>query len=197
MWRQHARGIGSLLAMAALSLGGCGCSAPPTTVSGVVLDAATNKPLAGVFVMAVYTQGASSGGHATTRCTGTRGITTAADGRYSFPVGRPNSPDVMALALDAVEDRSKEERRFERTWNGLEPLPARDLVFIDRALAKPGSGWRFLCGEAESPSDLEANRAYLRMMLAINEKYPAWYDRKAILGALAFLDKEASRKFQR
>ena len=196
MWRQHAGRIGSLLAMAALSLVGGGCSAP-TPVSGVVLEARTNKPLAGVFVMAVYTQGASSGGHATTRCTGTRGVTTAADGRYSFPPGRPGSPYVMALALDAVEDLSKEGRHFERTWSGTEEVPARDLVFIDRALAKPDSGYNFICGDAESPSDLEVNRAYLRMMLAINEKYPAWYDRKAILGALAFLDKEASRKFQR
>ncbi len=177
---------------AAWLIAACGCSVPPKEVSGVIYDAGTGKPLAGVYVMAVYTEGGSSGGHSATWCTATRAMTTESDGRYRFPVGRPNSPYIMPLALDRVEDQPKRPFKIVPTLTGTRRIYTGDYIFMDRALGRPTTGELFLCERPQNRADLDSNRAYLQMMLAINAKYPAWYVHDHIVGMLAILDNKAS-----
>lgn len=64
--------------------------APPTEITGTILDATTKKPFEGAFVLASYTKcgGGIVLGHAGSNCPchHTIGLRTAKDGGFSFPL---------------------------------------------------------------------------------------------------------------
>ena len=83
---------------------------------------------------------------------------------------------MIALALDAVEDLSKQTRRTARTWNGTEVVQGYDLVFIDRGLAHPDQRRRAmgLPPFAENPGLMRESRSYL-----MSNGPPSQYERSA------------------
>lgn len=79
--------LGLLCIAGALGIFGFRVFAPENdaVITGRVLEKSTSIPIANAYVMAMYARPGPTGGHGEYICVKTRGMSTGADGAFSFP----------------------------------------------------------------------------------------------------------------
>ena len=77
-------------------------------ITGTVLDAQTRRPIEGAYVLAMYTSGRQN------RCAMVKGMHTAADGKFSFPVTALNYSSPRDVAAIKTGYYAKENNMVQR-----------------------------------------------------------------------------------
>jgi hypothetical protein len=136
-----------------------------SVAAGVVLDSATNEPVAGVYVLAMYTEsGGVMFGHNSRWCVRSLGLTTGEDGKFSFPGESSASPKVLVFKEGFHEDRRFPSRDpVYARWH--EPKGTRfETIRLAPVDAKGANrAWR-TCERPEFYEDAIANLRYLELV---------------------------------
>jgi hypothetical protein len=133
--------------------------------AGVVIDSATSKPVAGVYVLAMYTDsGGVMFGHNSSWCVRSVGMTTGEDGKFSFPGDDRASPHVIVFKEGFQEDRVLSSRgAVYAKWH--EPRGTRfETIRLAPVDAKDAHRKWWKCERPEFYEDALANLRYLEMV---------------------------------
>jgi hypothetical protein len=136
-----------------------------SVATGVVLDSVTSKPVAGVYVLAMYTEsGGVMFGHNSSWCVRSLGMTTGEDGKFSFPGDDRASPHVIVFKEGFQEDRGFSSRiAVYAKWH--EPKGTRfETISLAPVDAKRANREWWKCERPEFYEDALANLRYLEMV---------------------------------
>ena len=149
---------------------------PSSEITGTVYDTATGKPIEGAYAVAIYVEFRSSPGSTepcNPMCVKTRGMYTGKDGRFRFPVERPdgNSPG-MVSAIKPGFSSELLGAAAPTGWHGRkrpEPRSDSDLPLVAQNAAKPQ--WWYGIGEdflifAKTREGAEAAVEFLKIRLS-------------------------------
>lgn len=144
--------------------------------TGRVIDAETNQPIGGAFVMAEYRITESNWAANLSACIKTRGMTTGKDGRFRFKIDKlDGGSPLMAYAIKPghfLHDTVVPSQTVLKKQNK-ESYSNRDISLQKQDPAKPNFrlGMAETCWRAKSKEDAEANIQYLMIELAETEKF--------------------------
>jgi hypothetical protein len=144
-------------------------------IYGVVLDASTNKPVGGAYVLATYSEsGGTLFGHSASWCVTTKGWLTRSDGSFRFPITFfQGKPHVKAIKPDHYVDRT-DYHHDRRKWIPIEDWNAPD-VRIYMQPQDPANPDRRLgyenCSRPKTKKDVLSNIYYMKIVAEERAKY--------------------------
>jgi hypothetical protein len=131
--------------------------------AGVVIDSATSKPVAGVYVLAMYTEsGGVMFGHNSRWCVRSLGMTTGEDGKFSFPGESSASPQVLVFKEGFQEDMSSRNPVYAK-WHEPKGKRFETIRIAPTGAQRPIREW-WVCERPEFYEDAIANLRYLEMV---------------------------------
>ncbi len=140
------------------------------TRSGQVIDFATKKPMANVFVLAVYSRGGSTPfGHSARWCFKTRGFRTGPSGTFSFPIEKNTTVQISATTPDYVDIYPPQIHI--KTWLGEKRIESPDVFMAKRGTGQDERLSIIVCERPGSIADAAANAEYLELLLVERRKY--------------------------
>ena len=136
----------------------------------MVIDSNTGKPMEGAFVLAVYNEsGGTLFGHSSSWCVRTKGVWTGADGRFTFPKGKPNNPHLYAVKEGYVLNSYREPSPRRE---GEKPAEFRYLYLDRHGESKIKSSQFIICERPSTRQDADANITYLKLLSKESEHMP-------------------------
>ena len=142
-------------------------------ITGIVFDKSTQKPIEGAYVLATYVRSRGTiGGHSSSFCYMTRGMYTAADGKFHLPVtaidyGSPQTVNAIKPGYyfgDSVNHKF-DIHKDPKAW-----FSDRHIYLVPQDAAKPS--FRFVRGEAycdgaETKGDAAAAIEFMKIKLCV------------------------------
>ncbi len=160
------------------------------TRSGQVIDFATKKPMANVYVLAEYSRGGSTPfGHSARWCFKTRGLRTGPDGTFSFPLEKDTSMRILATAPDSVDVFSPRIQSVS-TWLGEKRVDSPNVFMAKRGTGQDERLDIISCGRPESIAAATANIEFLELILVETRKYESSGEATAIKNMIVLLKSE-------
>lgn len=140
-------------------------------LTGAVLDNETKQPIEGAYVVAVYKKRVAGPAAIFSYCFKTKGMYTAQDGRFHFPVEKldgysPYSVDAIKPGFFFVRPVYPKPAVWRQ--QGPEAYTGRDIYLAKQDPAKPSfklSGINVHCTHADTPVDTAAAREFLKIEL--------------------------------
>ena len=144
---------------------------PDFELTGTAYDANTKLPIEGAYVVAIYYKSAVGLAGSDTWCIKTKGMYTAKDGRFHFPVEKldGDSPGKVA-AIKPGYYSGREVFPKPEVWRkqGKEAYTGRDTPLIPQDPAKPEYQYGTMdvfCARAQTREDAAAGIEFLRILL--------------------------------
>jgi hypothetical protein len=172
---KHIQTVFALCALLALTA----CATPNQqhlTYTGQVFDIDTKQPIEGAYVLAEYREGASNWAHSSSWCIATKGMTTGADGKFSFPALESNKqmplfayaikPDYFYASRDIASSDSQHRANQDAFSN-------QNIYLKKQDKAKPEFQHGFnSCGtRPESIDAVQAAKQFMEIELAEMVKF--------------------------
>ena len=150
---------------------------PSLDITGIVFDQDTKQPIEGAYVLAIYEASGGSWAGTNNWCIKTKGMTTAKDGRYHFPVEKLDNKSpakIAAIKADYYLFSSLAPSEALQQAQSKETYTNRDVYLKRQAVGKQefqyGPPERY-CTRAKSIEDAAAAAAFFRLELNEYIKY--------------------------
>lgn len=163
---------------------------PDFEFTGTVYDNVTKQPIEGAYVVAIYREQVVSMAAMNSWCVKTRGMYTAKDGKFRFPVeNRKGNSPLHAGAIKPGYFNGPWEFPSEEVWKKQEKdaYSNRDIYLIPQDPKHPkfsyGTGEEY-CHHARTREDAAAGAEFLKIQLLETEQFRASEQGKAAVRSM-------------